>query len=84
LLYYPDEAVVEEEAERAGPDGEALLEALRDDGAHRGLRARARAAVVVLPQLGTRRTDDAAHQHQHQDDGDRRAAQQQDAAGCRH
>ena len=87
-LPYSDEAVVEEEAERAGPDGEALLEALRDDGADRGLRAGARAAVVVLPQLRRpRRAHHAAQQHgrhRHQ----RRAAQEEDeettAAGSRH
>ena len=67
---------MEEEAERAWADGEALLEALRDDGAHGGLGAGARAAVVVLPQLRPRGPGDAQRQ-----DGDR---EHQEAAGSRH
>jgi hypothetical protein len=53
-LAYPDEAVVEEEAERAGRHGEALLDVLRDHGTNGGLGARAAAAVVVLPELRAR------------------------------
>jgi hypothetical protein len=82
-LAYPDEAVVEEEAERAGRHGKALLEVLRDDRPYRRLRARAAAAVVVLTELGGRGVHDAG-QSDHGDESGSPAEELLAAAGTRH
>ena len=57
---YPDEAVVEEEADEAGPVAGVLADGGVDDGLDEGLGARAGGVVVAHLQLRLRRAEAAA------------------------